>query len=164
MFVGQNKNKVGVWFGLFCIFFSGALHAKILDFSGSWSHYEDRCSYEFSDNFDFVQKGNKVIGTYSGGTTRPEGGMMGKLRGVVNGNKLFIRVCSDKSVEPSINNPTCPKYGKRYDAYFIKKGKNTLLKYESFGNGKRFWFEKSWYSLHRVGKKDNIPDVPKKCS
>lgn len=164
MFVGQNKNKVGVWFGLFCIFFSGALHAKIPDFSGSWSYYEDRCSYEFSENFNFVQRGNKVTGIYATGTNNSSGGMMGKLRGIVKGNKLFIRICSDKSIEPSNNSPTCPKYGERYDSYFVQKGKNTLIKYESFGDGKRWWFEKSWYSLHRSNKQNTIPNVPKKCS
>ena len=164
MFIGQNKNKAGVWFGLFCIFFSGALHAKIPDFSGSWSYYEDRCSYEFSANFDFVQRGNRVTGVYSVGTTMAGGGVMGKLRGVVKGNKLFIRICSNKYIEPSLNSPTCPKYGKRYDAYFVRKGKDILIKYNSVLYGKKWEFEKNWYSFYRSDNGSNPSVIKRECS
>ncbi len=164
MFIGQNKNKAGVWFGLFCIFFSGALHAKVPDFSGSWSYYEDRCSYEFSANFDFVQRGNRVTGIYSVGTTMAGGGVMGKLRGVIKGNKLFIRICSNKYIEPSLNSPTCPKYGKRYDAYFVRKGKDILIKYNSVLYGKKWKFEKNWYSFYRSDNGSNPSVIKRECS
>lgn len=96
------------------------------DFSGEWYYHTTNDSREYMGNFIFKQRGNMIVGEWAEGS--PQGmGDTGKLKGIIKGNKLYVRYCNTNSDWRSI----CPNYDKE-EEYFIFKDKK-LVRYKLVG-------------------------------
>lgn len=148
-------------FAGFSLLQAGTANAKVPDFSGTWGYHNKDClGRSYVANFYFKQIGRKVTGDYSEGASFGQGGEAGYLQGIIKGDKLFIRVCSDTENNPEYNRPACRKkgrrYGKEYIAYFIKKG-NKMTRYYATGEGLNRRYSKDVEVFYKAKKGGGFP-------
>ena len=105
-------------------------YAHTPSFSGTWSYTDQVGDTVGGKELVLKQKGNSVTGIWNEGISTGSGGS-GKLKGYINGNKLFLSYCSDEG-----NNwyKPCPKYDNNI-SYFIKNN-NKIIEYNAVNNKK----------------------------
>ena len=117
------------------LFTSGLSYAKskkIPDFSGEWGGHYEGCEFNSTDWFKFKQKG-KIVG-----------------------DKLFVYYCYYPSDDKDL--PICPNYEYWADDYFIRKG-NRLIKYRSFGYGKKYKIDKTAEYIYKIKSGGELPVI-----
>jgi hypothetical protein len=95
-------------------------------FDGDWG-YAKQCDSGHFISLVFKQGGSKVSGRWDAGThIRGSGGL---LDGMVRGNRLFVRYCSEDGEK---GYPACPEYEDETD-YFVRQG-DDLVRYQKYGD------------------------------
>ena len=157
--MGKILTLLAVFAG-FGLLQAGTANAKVPDFSGTWGYHTKDCQGDYVANFYFKQIGKKVTGYYSEGASFGKGGEVGDLQGVVKGDKLFIKVCSNVRDDPKYDRPACRekggRYGKEYIAYFVKKG-NKMTRYFATGEGPNKEYDKDIEVFYKASKEGGFP-------
>ena len=138
------------------LFTSGMSYAKskkIPDFSGEWGGRYEGCEFNSTDWFKFKQKGRLVSGEWSASSIKA---WSGKLKGKIVGDKLFVYYCYYPSDDKDL--PICPNYEYWADDYFIRKG-NRLIKYRSFGYGKKYKIDKTAEYIYKIKSGGELPVI-----
>ena len=164
--IGKILTSLAVFAG-FGLLQAGTANAKVPDFSGTWGYHNKDCRGEYVANFYFKQIGRKVTGDYSEGASFGRGGESGDLQGIIKGDKLFIKVCSNTEDNPEYNRPACRKKGGRsgqdYIAYFTRKG-NKMTRYYATGEGLNRKYSKDVEVFYKAKKGGSFPiNVEEEC-
>ena len=130
----NKKEKImklrNIWLVAMSLLLISQVHAKqkekIPDFSGSWGSTADFCSFQSYHSYKLKQKKDTVTGFFESSESLGQGADWGRVKGKVRDGKLFIKICSTRSMDDIF---ACPKYSPYFN--FLVKNGAVLLRYDN---------------------------------